>query len=73
MSDGKGRTHLSPMWFRASPDGGHVEINTTKGRAKDRHIAWRSLSETYKERETTAAIVAALDRLGEADGGAPRK
>jgi PPOX class probable F420-dependent enzyme len=38
MSDGKGRTHLSPMWFRASPDGEHVEINTTKGRAKDRHM-----------------------------------
>jgi PPOX class probable F420-dependent enzyme len=38
MSDGKGRTHLSPMWFRASPDGEHVEINTVKGRAKDRHM-----------------------------------
>ena len=38
MSDGKGRTHLSPMWFRASPDGEHVEINTGKGRAKDRHM-----------------------------------
>jgi PPOX class probable F420-dependent enzyme len=38
MGDGKGRTHLSPMWFRASPDGEHVEINTGKGRAKDRHM-----------------------------------
>jgi PPOX class probable F420-dependent enzyme len=38
MSDGKGRTHLSPMWFRASPDGEHVEVNTGKGRAKDRHM-----------------------------------
>ncbi len=26
------------MWFRASPDGEHVEINTGKGRAKDRHM-----------------------------------
>lgn len=38
MPDGKGRAHLSPMWFRASPDGEHVEINTAKGRAKDRHM-----------------------------------
>ncbi len=38
MSDGKGRTQLTPMWFRASPDGEHVEINTVKGRAKDRHM-----------------------------------
>lgn len=26
------------MWFRASPDGEHVEINTGKGRGKDRHM-----------------------------------
>lgn len=38
MSDGKGRTQLTPMWFRASPDGKHFEINTGKGRAKDRHM-----------------------------------
>lgn len=38
MQDGKGRTQLTPMWFRASPDGEHVEINTGKGRAKDRHM-----------------------------------
>ena len=38
MPDGNGRAHLSPMWFRASPDGEHVEINTVKGRAKDRHM-----------------------------------
>ena len=38
MGDGRGRTHLSPMWFRAAPDGNHVEINTGKGRAKDRHM-----------------------------------
>ena len=38
MSDAKGRTHLTPMWFRAAPDGEHLEINTVKGRAKDRHM-----------------------------------
>jgi PPOX class probable F420-dependent enzyme len=38
MLDGKGRTQLTPMWFRAAPDGRHVEINTGKGRAKDRHM-----------------------------------
>jgi len=38
MSDGKGRVQLTPMWFRAAPGGEHVEINTGKGRAKDRHM-----------------------------------
>ncbi len=38
MKDAKGRVQLTPMWFRASPDGEHVEINTAKGRAKDRHM-----------------------------------
>lgn len=38
MTDAKGRVQLTPMWFRASPDGEHVEINSVKGRAKDRHM-----------------------------------
>lgn len=38
MTDARGRVQLTPMWFRASPDGEHVEINTGKGRAKDRHM-----------------------------------
>ncbi len=38
MTDKSGRAQLTPMWFRASPDGEHVEINTGKGRAKDRHM-----------------------------------
>jgi PPOX class probable F420-dependent enzyme len=33
-----GRMQLSPMWFRAAPDGRHVEINTVRGRAKYHHI-----------------------------------
>lgn len=36
--DSKGRIQLTPMWFRAHSDGQHVEINTVKGRAKDRHM-----------------------------------
>jgi PPOX class probable F420-dependent enzyme len=38
LTDEKGRVQLTPMWFRAAPDGEHVEINTAKGRAKDRHL-----------------------------------
>jgi PPOX class probable F420-dependent enzyme len=38
MTDANGRVQLTPMWFRASPDGEHVEVNTGKGRAKDRHM-----------------------------------
>ncbi len=38
LTDSNGRVQLTPMWFRASPDGEHVEINTGKGRAKDRHM-----------------------------------
>ncbi len=34
ISDGKGRTQLTPLWFRASPDSEHVEINTGKGRQR---------------------------------------
>jgi PPOX class probable F420-dependent enzyme len=33
-----GRMQLSPMWFRAAPDGRHVEINTVRGRAKYHHL-----------------------------------
>ncbi|MFQ5426151.1 MAG: TIGR03618 family F420-dependent PPOX class oxidoreductase [Gaiellales bacterium] len=33
-----GRMQLSPMWFRASLDRRHVEINTVTGRVKDRHM-----------------------------------
>lgn len=36
--DSSGRIQLTPMWFRANADGRHVEINTTKGRAKERHM-----------------------------------
>lgn len=32
------RIHLSPMWFKASPDRKAVEINTVKGRAKDHQM-----------------------------------
>lgn len=38
MKDAAGRVQLTPMWFRPSPDGEHVEINTGRGRAKDRHM-----------------------------------
>jgi len=38
MTDAKGRVQLTPMWFRMAPDGEHFEINTAKGRAKDRHM-----------------------------------
>ena len=38
LTDANGRVQLTPMWFRASPDGEHVEVNTVKGRAKDRHM-----------------------------------
>ena len=33
-----GRMQLSPMWFRAAPDGRHVELNTVRGRVKYHHI-----------------------------------
>ena len=33
-----GRVQLSPMWFRASDDREHVEINTVTGRVKDRQM-----------------------------------
>ena len=39
--------------------------------APDGRIAWRSLSETYKERAAPAEILRALDRLRRADGGVP--
>lgn len=38
MTDKGGRVQLTPMWFRVAPDGEHIEINTGKGRAKDRHM-----------------------------------
>jgi PPOX class probable F420-dependent enzyme len=38
LNDAKGRVQLTPMWFRVAPDGEHIEINTVKGRAKDRHM-----------------------------------
>lgn len=33
-----GRVQLSPMWFRASADRKHLEINTVVGRVKDRQM-----------------------------------
>lgn len=36
--DANGRVQLTPMWFRSHADGERVEINTVKGRAKDRHM-----------------------------------
>ncbi len=38
MTDASGRVQLTVMWFRIAPDGEHIEINTVKGRAKDRHM-----------------------------------
>lgn len=38
MTDTNGRVQMTPMWFRIAPDGEHIEINTVKGRAKDRHM-----------------------------------
>lgn len=38
VHDDRGRIQLSPMWFRAHRDGEHLEINTSKGRAKWRHM-----------------------------------
>ena len=38
MTDKAGRVQLTPMWFRLAPDGERIEINTGKGRAKDRHM-----------------------------------
>ncbi len=33
-----GRATLSPVWTRAAPDGERLEINTVKGRVKDRQM-----------------------------------
>ena len=33
-----GRAHLSPIWMRATPDGRFLEVNTARGRGKDRHL-----------------------------------
>lgn len=33
-----GRTMLSPVWMRVAPDGERLELNTVKGRVKDRHM-----------------------------------
>ncbi len=38
LTDADGRVQLTPRWFRASPDGEHMEINRCKSRAKDRHM-----------------------------------
>ena len=33
-----GSTMLSPVWMRMAPDGERLELNTVKGRVKDRHM-----------------------------------
>jgi PPOX class probable F420-dependent enzyme len=33
-----GRPMLSPVWLRTAPDGERLELNTVKGRVKDRHL-----------------------------------
>ncbi len=33
-----GRPMLSPVWMRVAPDGERLELNTVKGRVKDRHM-----------------------------------
>jgi PPOX class probable F420-dependent enzyme len=38
LADERGRVQLTPMWFRIAPDGERFEVNTLKGRAKDRHM-----------------------------------
>jgi PPOX class probable F420-dependent enzyme len=38
ITDAAGRVQLTPMWFRVAPDGERFEINTVKGRAKERHM-----------------------------------